>query len=249
MQPDPTALFDDVLAAWASQQSRTAGWDHQQLEEPSSYPFPSLPDDIRTVPDIPCPEVPQGAHYLEFTSPDYDTLFFQPDLATLSPNQSQNVIFNGVEHSLNSSVASTQSMLPVTCFVETTGANALCQEPNNTPFPSLNEEDLRMQDILFEFNDGNLQKAPSSPESNASNPENAAQLHPERASATRFDFRIASNIAALGFSIPSTPMAPSMAPHWTVPTPLDEHYSGASTRKRPRTKELQHVSRISPLPL
>jgi hypothetical protein len=195
------------------------------------------------VPDVPCPEIPQGIDYSEFTSSDYDTLFGQPDLATLDSDRSENVTFNRLGNFLDDSIASTRYMLPVTCCAETTGPRAPRQAPSNAPFLPMNDDELLMQDILFEFNDGNVPKAASSPEVKPSNPGSDSQLPPERATETPFQFEISRDIASPVCSPAPDPMTPPVTFDWTVATPVDEHYSNASSsRKRPKTKEWQHVS-------
>lgn len=195
-----------------------------------------MPDDL-------CPEIPQGVDYLEFTSLDYDTHFGQLDLATLVSDRSENVTFNGIGNFLDDSIASTRCILPVTCFAETTGARAPGQEPNNALFLPMNDAEILMQDILFDSNDENVQKVPSSLEVKLSNPGSNSQLPLERATEIPSQFEITSNIASPVFSLAPTPIAPPVAFNWTVATPVDEHYSNASSsRKRLKTKEFQHVS-------
>lgn len=201
------------------------------------------------MPDLPCPEIPQALDDSDFTSLDHDILFGQPVLATPVSDRSENVTFNGLGNFPDDSIASTRCMLPVTCCAETMGARALGHEPNNAPFLPMSDDELRMQDILFDFNHGNVQKAPSSPEVKPSNPGSDSQLPPERATETPFQFEITSNIASPVFSLAPMPIAPPVAFDWTVATPIDEHYSNASSsRKRPKIKELQHVSSEFPLP-
>lgn len=205
---------------------------HLQLGEPSSFPFPSLPNDIHQVQDVPCTELSQTVNYSEFTSLDNDVNFGQPSLAASHSGPSEHSTFNVVANLSNDSIACAEAMV-------------LGQELDAAPFLHMNNGELLMQDILSDFNDGNAQEALSSPEAEPSDTSREFQLPLARATVTASQFELNGNVVSSVFPVPQTQASHSFALDWTVADPADEHYSNAaSSRKRPRTQELQHVSRL-----
>lgn len=239
-------MVDGLLTAWAEQESRSLSVPNlTNFNEPTSYPFPIILDHVST-PEIDS-TVPLAADFSSYTSHDFDVLFGDFDQTQQSIEYGNDAIHD------NWTVPNPPDDILITADAlhledEFWGSNAAqldTIEQADTSYAFSEKEEPLVHDI-FEFR-GNTESATSSGlghidsrQSTLSLPSKTLDQEPCQTPVQLSPVQKSTSLNRL--SILDCSVSSKNA-YRSQTHPMHQHHVSASSRKRQRVQQLDHVSK------